>query len=299
MGDRPPSRVRLARHAGFCFGVERAIRIATSSAEGDDASAGGIRTLGPLIHNTQVVERLESMGVRVAECVEDAVGGTLLIRTHGVPRRVLEEAEALGIRIVDTTCPFVHRVHERAGTLLEEGYEIVIVGEREHPEVIGIQGWIEERGHIVERPEDLESLPPMRRVGVVAQTTQTFENLSACVSRLLIGAQEVRVFNTLCDATTQRQHAAEELAREVPVMVVVGGLHSGNTRRLAEISIAAGATTHHIETADDLRAEWFAAIPSDASVGVTAGASTPEWAVREIVERIEGFLGAASREEPT
>lgn len=291
------SRVRMARHAGFCFGVERAIRIAMSST-GEQPEAGDapavtppIFTLGPLIHNQQVVQRLEELGVRLVEHVEDARGGTLLIRTHGVPGSVFEQAEALGIRVVDTTCPFVRRVHERARSLLEEGYEIVIVGEREHPEVIGIQGWIEEKAHIVERPEDLAALPRLRRVGVVAQTTQTFENLVACVTALLAGAQEVRVFNTLCDATTQRQHAARELACEVPVMVVVGGLHSGNTRRLAEICSAAGARTHHIETAGDLRPEWFADLGPEDPVGVTAGASTPEWIIREVVDTVEALLG--------
>ncbi len=293
------SRVRMARHAGFCFGVERAIRIAMSSteehADSDEtpAAAPPIFTLGPLIHNQQVVQRLEELGVRLVEHVEDAAGGTLLIRTHGVPQRVFQEAERLGIRVVDTTCPFVRRVHERARSLLEEGYEIVIVGEREHPEVMGIQGWIEERGSIVERPEDLADLPRMRRVGVVAQTTQTFGNLTACVTALLAGAQEVRVFNTLCDATTQRQLAAEELAREVPVMVVVGGLHSGNTRRLAEICAGAGARTHHIETAGDLEPAWFAGLGPEDPVGITAGASTPEWIVRAVVEAVERMLAPA------
>jgi len=286
----PGQRVRLARHSGFCFGVQRAIEMALEAAH----SPSRVYALGPLIHNKQVVSQLEELGVTSVERVEDATGGVLLIRTHGVPSSVIEEARALGVQVVDTTCPFVRRVHERARALRDEGYEVVIVGEHDHPEVVGIMGWIGGEGHIVEHPEDVAELPPLRQVGVVAQTTQTLRNLSDCTRELLARCREVRVFNTLCDATMQRQTSAEELSREVGAMVVVGGLHSGNTRRLAEICAATGTPTYHIETAGDIDAGWFRDLPPDADLGVTAGASTPDAAIREVVQALEEMLGADS-----
>jgi len=288
LGGAPGRRVRLAQHSGFCFGVQRAIEMALEAAH----SPPKVYALGPLIHNKQVVSQLEELGVTTVERVEDAKGGVLLIRTHGVPSSVIEEARALGVQVVDTTCPFVRRVHERARALRDEGYEVVIVGERDHPEVVGIMGWVGGAGHIVERPEDVADLPPLRRVGVVAQTTQTVRNLSDCTRELLTRCREVRVFNTLCDATTHRQTSAEELSREVGAMVVVGGLHSGNTRRLAEICAATGTPTHHIETAGDIDPAWFHDLPPDADVGVTAGASTPDAAIRQVVRALETTLGA-------
>lgn len=271
------------------------MRIAMASPEElhQDRGSGArpeIHTLGPLIHNPQVVERLTRLGVGVVDNVADALGGTLLIRTHGVPEAIFLEAERLGIPVVDATCPFVRRVQERARALEAEGYEIVIVGEREHPEVVGIVGWVTGHAHIVEGPEDVEGLPEMHRVGVVAQTTQTLANLTACVAELLPRAREVRVHNTLCDATTQRQSAAAEVAREARVMVVVGGRHSGNTRRLVDICREQGARTHHIETADEIDPAWFEDLDPSAPVGVTAGASTPDWIIDDVLAALGRLL---------
>jgi 4-hydroxy-3-methylbut-2-enyl diphosphate reductase len=249
-----------------------------------------ICTLGPIIHNQQVVDRLQQMGIRVVERVEEAQGGAVLIRTHGVPRGVISEAEELGIRVIDTTCPFVGRAHQRVRSLIAEGYAIVIVGERDHPEVVGIMGWAGADAYVVEGPEDAAALPRMPRVGVVAQTTQTLGNVANCIGELLRRSSEIKVHNTLCDATMQRQRAAEELARQVGVMVVTGGHHSGNTRRLAEICRASGTPTHHIEAASDLRPEWFAELPPTGRVGVTAGASTPDWAIDEVLTALGAML---------
>lgn len=281
-------RVRVAEAAGFCFGVQRALEMALEKAQAE--SRKRVYALGPLIHNHQVVGRLEEMGVRVVESVAEAVGGVLIIRAHGVPRQVIQEAEALGIDVADTTCPFVKRVHERAQELRADGYDLVIVGERDHPEVTGIMGWVDGQAHIVERPEDVTTLPPLTRVGIVAQTTQTQANLADCVRELLSRCREIRICNTLCDATVQRQSAAAELARGVAVMIVVGGHHSGNTRRLAEICRATGTPTHHIETAADVDPTWVAGLGPGDVVGLTAGASTPDWTIEEVIEALERSL---------
>ncbi len=293
--DTKHPRIRVARHAGFCFGVERAMNIAMASPDrlrnGDDTGERpAIYTFGPLIHNPQVVQRLEERGVRVVDKLEDDLGGTLLIRPPRVPEAIFLEAERLGIPVVDATCPFVRRVQERARALESEGYEIVIVGEREHPEVVGIVGWVRGQAHVVEGPGHVDLLPTMQRVGVVAQTTQTLANLTSCVSALLPRAREVRVHNTLCDATTQRQGAAAEVARGVPVMLVVGGTHSGNTRRLVDICREQGATTYHIETADDMSPAWFEDLRETDSVGVTAGASTPDWIIADVLAALGRML---------
>lgn len=284
-------RVKVAEAAGFCFGVQRALEMALEKARAE--SRKPVYALGPLIHNNQVVGQLEDMGVRVVKSVSEALGGVLIIRAHGVPESIIKEAEALGIEVADTTCPFVKRVHERARELRAEGYDLVIVGERDHPEVAGIMGWVDGQAHIVERPEDVAKLPPLRRVGIVAQTTQTEDNLADCVRELLSRCREIRICNTLCDATVQRQSAAAELARKVAVMVVVGGYHSGNTRRLAEICSATGTPTYHIETARDVNPDWFRdLVPSDIA-GVTAGASTPDWTTQEVIEAIERAVSPA------
>lgn len=288
-GDKGRQRVRVAEAAGFCFGVQRALEMAFDKAE--SVTRKPVYALGPLIHNRQVVGRLEEMGVRVVDSVQEAEGGVLLIRAHGVPRSVLREAEERGIQVADTTCPFVKRVHERAQDLGEQGYDIVIVGEREHPEVVGILGWVDGEAHVVEKPADVDRLPALGRVGVVAQTTQTTENLAGCVRELLSRCRELRIYNTLCDATMQRQRAAAELARQVGTMIVVGGHHSGNTRRLADICRATGTPTHHIETAEDIDPRWLEDLAPEESVGLTAGASTPDWAMNEIIEALSSILG--------
>lgn len=286
---RHESKVRLADHAGFCFGVRRALEIAQEAMEGTKT----IYSLGPIIHNAQVVRRLQERGLTPVEKLEQAQDALLVVRTHGVPPAAIERAESLNINLIDATCPIVRRVHEKAKKLRDDGYEVVIVGERNHPEVIGILGWLDNRAFVVENSEEAAQLPRLRRVGVVAQTTQTLENFRSVVAHLSSVCDEVRAFNTLCDATSQAQVSAEELAQQVDVMLVVGGYHSGNTRRLAQICRANGAQTYHIETAEELQTEWFEGADS---VGVTAGASTPDWAIEEVIVRASELMSAVSNQ---
>ena len=277
-------KVTVAPGAGFCFGVKRALKIGFDAAKKGD---GPVVTLGPIIHNPQVVRKLEEEGVSAVGGLEEMpAGATLVVRSHGLGRAVLEEAAARGVRIVDATCPFVKEAQERAAQLEREGYGVVVVGEERHPEVLSITGSLEKPAVVVDGPRGLDSLPPAERVGVVCQTTQPLGHLKAVVDRLLEGAKELKVFNTICRATSERQRDTLDLARRMDVMVVVGGKDSANTRRLWELCREAGRDAYHIETADELEPRWF---EGKEEVGVTGGASTPQWIIDEVVRAIEGM----------
>ncbi len=281
-------KVLLADVYGFCVGVRRAVRKA------EEAAAGGeVASLGQLIHNPQEVERLAARGVRTVAGLEEVPGEQVVIRAHGAPPAVYEEAARRGLRVVDATCPFVLSLQRRARALADEGYHVVVVGDPHHPEVVGVMGWIGRRGSVVSAPEEVDGLPPLERVGVVAQTTQRREKVDAVVARLREKAQEVRVENTICHATWERQEAARRLAGRVDVMVVVGGRGSSNAQKLVAVCRDGGARTYHIETAEELRAEW---LRGARAVGVTAGASTPEWIVKEVVARMEELVGTEQME---
>jgi len=272
--------VILAEKAGFCFGVQRAINTAFKAAGG-----GKVYCLGPLIHNPQEVARLREAGV---ETVEDFAGlrsgDSLIIRSHGVPPTVLSRAREKGLTIIDLTCPFVAKAQQHAQSLSREGYRVVVVGEKKHPEVQSILGYAGENSVVVERPEDLEQLELQGRLGVVAQTTQSYGNFSEIVLELLRLSKELKVFNTICSSTKERQDATRVLASQVDVMIVVGGRNSANTSRLVSLSREAGKPTYHVEVVDEIRSEWLKGVRT---VGVTAGASTPGWVINAVLARLQ------------
>jgi (E)-4-hydroxy-3-methyl-but-2-enyl pyrophosphate reductase len=274
-------KIVVASDAGFCFGVKRATKAAFEAAS---AAAGPVFTLGELIHNPQVVEQLERMGVRVAREAAEVGTGTVIVRSHGLPPGVLRNLEEQGAEILDLTCPTVKAVQKRAATLSRGGYEVVIIGDRDHPEVRAIAGYAGPAAVIVNSEEEAAAVPATEKMGVVMQTTHDATTCRRIVGVLLDKAHEIRVFNTLCDATVKRQKAALELAGGVDVMVIVGGRNSANTGRLAEICRRAGAMTHHVETAAELRPEWFDGV---GGVGVTAGTSTPDWVTDEVVSKLK------------
>ena len=274
--------IEVAREAGACFGVERALKLALETAE---LAEGPVHTLGPLIHNPVVVRDLEAHGVTAVEDPEVSPDATLLLRTHGVSPEVEASAKATGARVIDATCPYVKKVHRAVERLDAEGYQVVIVGEVGHPEVEGT------RGHapaalVVGSAEDVSHAELGRRVGVVVQTTMAKAVLDEVVCALTARAEEVRVLNTICDATSKRQQAATELAARADVMVIVGGKNSANTTHLADICRAACAATHHIETPDELDASWFDGV---GLVGVTAGASTPQAHIAAVCTALESL----------
>jgi 4-hydroxy-3-methylbut-2-enyl diphosphate reductase len=274
--------VILAKQAGFCFGVKRATKMAFEAAD----RGGETFTLGPIIHSPQVVQRLEQMGVRVLKDLDSLQRGTIIIRSHGVTSEEIAEAVAKELEIVDATCPFVKKAQEHVQSLSAAGYDVVVVGDADHPEVQGIVSYAGGKVYVVASGEEAAALPRMAKIGVVAQTTQSFENLESVVRECLGKAGEIRVYHTICDATAVRQEAAKELARKVDCMIVIGGFNSANTKRLAEVCAELQPRTYHIETAQELDSSWFDNVNR---VGVTAGASTPKWLIDEVMERIGRF----------
>jgi len=272
--------IRIARYAGVCYGVERALKLAQQAAE----ESTEVHSFGPLIHNPQAVAYLQEQGVEVAETIDEVGEGTLIIRSHGVAPDVIEEANKRGLTVVDATCPHVSKAQESAELLAADGYLVIIVGEADHPEVSAIRARGGDGVIVIQSAEELPPRLGNRMVGVVVQTTQMLDVLDEVVKALLPRVSELRICNTICDATSKRQAAAAELASEVDTMVVVGGHNSGNTTRLSQICRQVNDRTYHVETAEELDANWFA----DAEiVGVTAGASTPSAQMAGVVDRIE------------
>lgn len=274
-------KILLAKSAGFCFGVKRATQMAFAAAE----SHPKICSLGPIIHSPQLVERLEQKGVKVVGQAAQIDEGAVIIRSHGVTKGDLDEVERLQLEIVDATCPFVKNAQKHAAALSRDGYHLVLVGESDHPEVQGIVSYaVDGPVTVVATPEDAEKLPRAGRYGVVAQTTQSFENLQKIVVVCLRKAKEIRIFNTICDATAVRQDEAREIAAQAELMLVIGGFNSANTTRLASLCQEIRPNTHHIETSEDIDPLWFAGV---STVGVTAGASTPAWLIEQVVDRLQ------------
>lgn len=272
--------VILAKQAGFCFGVKRATHLAFEAAD----KGGETYTLGPIIHSPQVVQRLEEMGVKPLANMDGVEQGTIIIRSHGVAAEELAEAVSRNLQVVDATCPFVKKAQEHVASLSKAGYDVVVVGDADHPEVQGIVSYATGRVFVVGSGEEAEKLPRMAKIGVVAQTTQSSENLKHVVTACLAKGGEIRVYHTICDATAVRQEEAKALAGKVDCMVVIGGYNSANTKRLAEVCSELLPRTHHIETASQLDPSWFDGVDK---VGVTAGASTPKWLIDEVLDRIK------------
>jgi len=269
--------VIVAEHAGFCFGVDRAVKLASEAANGKDSVA----CLGPLIHNRQVSAALAARGVEeVSSLTEIPKGGTVVLPSHGVPPGVRTEAERLGISTVDATCPLVTRAQERAEDFARRGHLVVVIGDPEHTEVKGIVGAARERAVVVQAAKDVAGLPVAESVGVIAQTTYRLKEFQEIVQAIGLRYEVVETADTLCHVTGSRQSAARGLAERCDMVLVVGGRHSANTRRLYEICKETGTETHHIETADDIIRNW---LEGKHRIGVTAGASTPDWIIEEVV----------------
>ena len=269
--------ILLAKEMGFCFGVKRAVKTVEETAANTD---GPVYTLGPIVHNDEVVAQMQSLGVWAKDAIDEIDAGTVIIRAHGIPPDVLEAAQAKGLRVIDGTCPLVIKVQQLARALHDEGYQVIIYGQPQHPEVIGIAGWAGEGALIAQNVDDVAALPRSKKIGVVSQTTKIPADYQAIVGALMGKCQELRAHNTICNATAQRQTAAVETAQQVDVMLVIGEAHSSNSRRLAEVCAQVNPRTHRIATADELDAAWFSGA---AKVGVTAGASTPDAAIEKVI----------------
>lgn len=277
-----------AKNAGYCYGVERALRMAEESLVNFQKP---LYSLGPLIHNPQVVEELEKKGIKAVNSLDDISCGTVIIRSHGVEPQVLGEAKKKGLNLIDATCPFVRKAQLMASRLKREGYKVVIVGERTHPEVRGILSYAGNDALVIESSREInrKKFDGLSKVGVVVQTTQSLDKLRKVVARLLTFTLELKVWNTICNATRKRQQSARKLALNSDLVIVIGGKNSANTTRLFQICQKINPLTYHIESADEIKKSWFKGVKK---VGLTAGASTPNYLVTEVEKKIRSYFSS-------
>lgn len=272
--------VNRAETAGACFGVKRAFDIAMKTAKSDK----DVVMLGDIVHNEQVVRRIDEAGVKVVKDLDRVpAGGTLILRAHGAVPELYEAAEARDLKIVDATCPMVFEIHDEVKALAAKGYSIVVIGDHGHDEVVGIAGQVP-GAIVVSNPDEARLITRKRKLGVVTQSTQNIDNVRACVAELCLKSRELRFINTICAPTKNHQDEIRTMPYENDVMIVIGSLTSANTCRLTEISRGINPRTYQVQSAADLRPEWFTAART---VGVSAGASTPDWVIDEVVDALE------------
>jgi len=272
-------RVELAEVYGFCPGVRRAVEMVEEHLK----KSGPLATLGAIVHNAQVVEELAKRGARMAESLAEVGEGAVAVTAHGAGPEVFEAIQRRGLALVDTTCPIVRRAQEAASRFAGEGFSVMIYGEETHPEVRGLLSWTKGKGKAALRPEELGELPSPR-LALISQTTKSREEfwafVSAVIARFSRDLREVQALDTTCPETGRRYQAVLSLAKKVEALVIVGSRNSANTRKLAEVARRTGLPTFHIERAEELQPEWFSGLTQ---VGVTAGASTPDHLVREVL----------------
>ena len=284
-------KVIKAKTAGFCFGVKRAVDTVYKQV---DTKCGQIYTYGPIIHNEEVIKDMRDKGVIVLRSEEDLdmiSQGTVIIRSHGVEKRIYEKIEQKGLRIVDATCPFVKKIHNIVSEKSGEGFHIIIIGNPEHPEVVGIKGWAKDNVTVIQSAEDAECFTADRKekICIVSQTTFNYNKFKELVEILCKKRYDnnvlniLNILNTICNATEERQREAKNIAGEVDTMLVIGGRHSSNTQKLFEICKEECGNTYYIQTPVDLDSEMF---QCSSYVGITAGASTPKKIIEEVQEHV-------------
>lgn len=275
-------KIYIAEHAGFCFGVKKAVEMAEESLPKYEYN---LASWGPLIHNPPEIDRLKNLGITPRESLEEIKEKAVLIRAHGISPQILTKLSYDNREVVDCTCPFVTKVQKIAHDYAEEDYQVLILGDENHPEVVGILGWSNGKAIVFSEIDELKEYDfKDQKICLVSQTTQNIDHFIKVQNYLENNFKEVKIFNTICTATRKRQEAAIKLAQEVDLMIVVGGLNSANTQKLAALCKEVGCKTEHIENAASLRSTWFKGLEK---IGITAGASTPDWIIREVIEKME------------
>ncbi len=276
-------KIKLAENSGFCFGVKRAVNIAFETRK---KQTGKVVTLGPIIHNPQMVSKLNESGIDFVKNIDDITKDmTVIIRSHGITAEEYRKLKEKGVNIVDATCPMVKRVQKYAREFTQKGYQLIIIGERQHPEVKGIIGYADDDVIVIQNEDEEISLSNNRGIGVIAQTTQPMERFQKIIYRLVPLCEELHIINTICEATSIRQKSTKLLSQQSDVMIIIGGRNSANTTNLADISRQLGTQTYHIETADEIKKEWFDGVDK---IGLSAGASTPQWIIDQVYSRLIG-----------
>lgn len=271
-------KIVLAESYGFCFGVKRAIKIA----EENRNSA----TYGPLIHNANEIDRLKNhFNVALSENLDSfKAGDTAVIRTHGIPKQELSLLHERQVNVIDATCPYVTKPQQICEEMSVQGYDIVIFGDETHPEIKGVKSYADDHVYVVNSPDEIDTLKLRDKVATVAQTTRKVEDYQSIIGKLMAKHKEVRVFNTICNATFDNQDAARELAQKADVMIVIGGKNSSNTKQLHSIAQEYCPDSYHIESQEDLESDWFV---NKNLCGISAGASTPDWIIEQVIDKIK------------
>jgi 4-hydroxy-3-methylbut-2-enyl diphosphate reductase len=278
--------IRKAKVLGFCVGVRRAVQMIEQ-----ELDSGPLATLGAVVHNSHVIERLAGKGARVVHSLDEVDEGAVAITAHGTAKPIYQKIKQRGLRLIDATCPIVAKAQKVAHKLAEEGFDIIIYGEEDHPEVQGILGWCSGKGVAVLNPEALINLKS-RKIALISQTTKGQDFtwfVRGFLEQSINKLNEARIINTTCPETAKRYQAAEELARWAELILVVGGRNSANTRRLAKMCVSV-VETYHIEDADEVKREW---LEGKERIGVTAGASTPDEAIEAVIWQVEELAGTS------
>ena len=281
-------RVIVAKKAGFCMGVRKAMDNALDAANKDGGDDGNVYTEGPLIHNPQVLEKLEKQGIRALNEDTDLSKSTVVIRAHGITPKRRQELEASGAEISDATCPRVKRVQSIIEENAKEGYSTIIVGDEGHAEVTGLLGYTDGKGYVVSSPDEVSTLPDMEKICIVAQTTQDMNTFALIAEKLKHRYKNHKVFDTICSSTSRRQEEVISLSEEVDAMIVVGGRGSANTNRLVQIAEKKGLPAFLVETEHELD---LRKLSEYGIIGVTAGASTPNWLLERVVDKVQNYKG--------
>lgn len=276
-------KIIIADNAGFCFGVKRAIKMTKEELE---KSSIDIYSYGSLIHNPQVVNTLEQQGLVTIKEFSDIEKGRIIVRSHGIPKSIESQIIDKNLELIDCTCPYVKSVHKKVEEFFNKGYNIVIIGDPLHPEVIGINGYCNNEGIVINNLKEVNNIPSMDKICIVSQTTNTIEKFTEITDVIKEKVTSVEVFNTICNATTVRQNSTAEVSKKVDAMLVIGGYESSNTIKLYEISRRHCKNVFHIETVEDLSLQEIAKFNT---IGITAGASTPEWIIEEAVKAMDNL----------
>ncbi len=274
-------KINLAKSAGFCFGVKRALDIAFKTI----GSGTPVYMLGDIVHNEGVVREIEKRGIKKIERLGDGKNKTLLIRAHGAPIKIFQAARKHGYRIVDATCPMVKEIHKIAKDMEEKGYRIIVIGDKKHDEVYGITGQLKRKAIVIDSPQRIpfKKIRKMKKAAVVVQSTQNLEKTTKIVGLLKLKVKELKFFNTICRPTRTKQAEIRIMPQKNEAMIIIGSKTSANTKRLYEISRALNKNSYWIQSSKDIKKDWFKGLNS---VGVTAGASTPEYTMKEVIAAI-------------
>lgn len=281
--------IKLSKYSGYCWGVKRALNIVEETLKDNRNNNVKIFTFGSVIHNPGVVKELAGNGLLSIKNIDEADGGNIfIVKSHGLSPKLIKELKSKNLNVIDTTCPSVKKAQAKAGELSDKDYFVIVIGNKEHPEVLGIKDQVKKGNYaVIENEKDAEMLERKKKIGVIVQTTQTMEKLKLITGILQNKTRELLIYNTICSTTSKRQNAAKKISEEVDLMLIVGGKDSANTTHLAEIAKLSGTPTYHIENNTELQKKWFKDVNS---IGISGGASTPESDIIDIRKTIDKIL---------